>query len=104
MKASIVNPLVISIIVLTSAIRSVISEEPTPLSISGVYPSLNTYNDENECGIGAVVLWQGDLWVITYAPHQPRGSTDKLYQITPNMKQKIFAGSVGGTPANRLRA
>lgn len=73
-----------------------------PVSISGIYPHLTTRNDEGECGTGAVVLWQGDLWVVTYAPHQPRGSSDNLYQITPDLEQKIFSGSVGGTPANRM--
>ena len=73
-----------------------------PLNISGVYPSLRMWNNENECGTGATVVWQGDLWAITYAPHAPRGSSDKLYQITPDLEQKIYAESVGGTPANRM--
>ncbi len=34
--------------------------------------------------------------------HMPGGSTDKLYEITPDLAQKIFHGSVGGTPANRM--
>ena len=59
-------------------------------------------NHENECGTGALVPWQGDLWAITYAPHQPKGSTDKLYQITKNLEQIVFDRSVGGTPANRM--
>ena len=72
------------------------------LEISGVYPHLTMRNEDNECGTGAVVLWQGDLWAITYSPHRPAGSSDKLYQITPALEQQIFAGSVGGTPANRM--
>lgn len=76
--------------------------EAAPLNISGVYPHLTMWNNENECGTGAVVPWQGRLWAITYAPHQPGGSTDKLYEITPDLKQIIFPGSVGGTPANRM--
>ena len=39
-------------------------------SISGVYPHLAMYNDEGECGTGAVVPWAGDLWVITYGPRR----------------------------------
>lgn len=74
----------------------------TPINVSGVFPHLRMWNDEGECGTGAVVLWQGDLWAITYSPHKPHGSSDKLYQITPELKQKIFEGSVGGTPANRM--
>ena len=73
-----------------------------PIQISGVYPHLRMWNHENECGTGAVVLWQGDLWAVTYAPHAPTGSSDKLYQISPNLKKAIFEGSVGGTPANRM--
>ncbi len=52
-----------------------------PVNVSGVYPHLTMWNAEGECGTGAVVLWQGELWVITYAPHQPGGSSDKLYRI-----------------------
>ena len=73
-----------------------------PIQISGVYPQLTMRNDEGECGTGAVVVWQGDLWAITYAPHMPRGSSDKLYRVSPELKQHIFEGSVGGTPANRM--
>ena len=74
----------------------------SPIHISGVYPHLTMWNDENECGTGAVVPWQGRLWAITYAPHRPGGSSDKLYEIAPDLKQSIFPGSVGGTPANRM--
>lgn len=73
-----------------------------PLQISGVYPHLAYYNDEGECGTGAVVPWAGSLWVVTYAPHFPEGSSDKLYEITPELAQNIFEQSVGGTPANRM--
>jgi hypothetical protein len=76
--------------------------EQRPLNLSGIYPHLHMWNDGGECGTGAVVPWQGELWAITYSPHKPGGSSDKLYQITPDFKQKIFADSVGGTPANRM--
>jgi hypothetical protein len=32
----------------------------------------------------------------------PKGSTDKLYEITPDLKQIIRPESIGGTPANRM--
>ena len=70
--------------------------------VSGVYPHLAMFNDEGECGTGAVVPWAGDLWVVTYAPHAPTGSSDKLYRIHPDLTRETFSGSVGGTPANRL--
>ena len=71
-------------------------------SVSGVYPHLAMFNDEGECGTGAVVPWAGSLWVVTYGPHCPVGSTDKLYRIKPDLTRETFAGSVGGTPANRM--
>ena len=70
--------------------------------ISGVNPELHTFNREGECGTGAVVPWAGSLWAISYAPHMPNCSTDKLYEIKPNMTRVIRAESIGGTPANRL--
>jgi hypothetical protein len=72
------------------------------VSVSGVYPNLHTYNQEGECGTGAVVPWAGSLWAISYAPHMPNGSTDKLYEIKPDMTRVIRAESIGGTPANRM--
>ncbi len=71
-------------------------------SYSGIYPQLAMYNNEGECGTGAVVPWAGSLWVITYGPHLPLGSSDKLYQITPELKQIVRTESIGGTPANRM--
>ena len=73
-----------------------------PRQLSGIYPHLAFFNDEAECGTGAVVPFAGRLWVVTYAPHQPRGSTDKLYEITPDLRRIIRPESIGGTPANRM--
>ncbi|MDG1174052.1 MAG: hypothetical protein P8M67_07130, partial [Opitutales bacterium] len=64
--------------------------------ISGVYPHLTTYSQSRkdghffkqghqECGIGAVVPWANKLWMITYAPHMPRGSDHKLYSIDESL-------------------
>lgn len=69
---------------------------------SGIYPHLAHFNDENECGTGAVVLWAGRLWMISYGPHLPNGSTDKLYEITADLQQIVRPESMGGTPANRM--
>lgn len=71
-------------------------------NISGIYPKLAFFNNEGECGTGAVVPWAGSLWAITYGPHMPFGSSDKLYQITPDKKMTVRSESIGGTPANRL--
>ena len=53
-----------------------------PFEISGIYPHLAYFNAHGECGTGAGVPWADRLWVVTYAPHQPKGSTDKLYEIS----------------------
>jgi len=37
-----------------------------------------------------------------YGPHLPFGSSDKLYEITPELTQIIRPESSGGTPANRM--
>lgn len=73
-----------------------------PFEISGIYPHLAMFNTHGECGTGAVVPWADRLWVVTYAPHQPTGGSDKLYEITPDLRQIIRPESIGGTPANRF--
>jgi len=91
-------PLILSILAAVSGGLSAAE----PVSISGIYPSLAMFNNEGECGTGAVVPWADRLWAITYAPHQPTGSSDKLYEITPDLQQIVRPESVGGTPANRM--
>lgn len=73
-----------------------------PLNFSGIYPHLAYYNHESECGTGAVVPWAGRLWVVTYGPHLPYGSSDKLYEITDDLQITARPESTGGTPANRM--
>src|SRR5690606_34912140 len=55
-----------------------------------------------EIGIGAVVPWAGKLWMITYSPHCPEGSSDKLYAVDDALQMEIRPESVGGTPAGRM--
>jgi hypothetical protein len=79
----------------------------TPLQISGIYPHLAVFNDtgaqqDNECGIGAVVPWAGKLWLLTYPPHRRIGSADKLYEIDGSLHMIVHTESVGGTHAGRL--
>lgn len=69
---------------------------------SGVYPHLASFNRQNECGTGAVVPFAGKLWWVTYAPHKPNGSDDKLYVMNAARDLFVWRGSVGGTPANRM--
>lgn len=73
-----------------------------PVNFSGIYPHLAYYNNEAECGTGAVVPWADRLWVITYGPHLPMGSSDKLYEITSGLESTTRPESVGGTPADRM--
>jgi len=74
----------------------------TATNVSGIYPSIAFYDNEGECGTGAVVPWAGKLWVVTYAPHAPFGSSNKLYEISPDMTAVVRPESIGGTPANRM--
>jgi hypothetical protein len=94
-----------------SSLRSLVAIALTALAVpspaapqewSGIYPELAYFNNEGECGTGAVVPWANRLWVITYGPHLPYGSSDKLYEITPELQQIVRPESVGGTPANRM--
>ena len=94
-----------------SSLRSLVALALTALAVpspaapqewSGIYPELAYFNNEGECGTGAVVPWADRLWVITYGPHLPYGSSDKLYEITPDLQQIVRPESVGGTPANRM--
>ncbi len=79
--------------------------------ISGIYPHLTTYSHGrlngnygfgSECGIGAMAVWQGKLYTVNYAAHQPKGSEHKLYVVGKDKKMTIFQGSIGGTPAARM--
>lgn len=71
-------------------------------SLSGIYPHLSFFNNENECGTGAVVPFADRLWAVTYAPHSPKGSSDKLYEIDKDLNMTVRKESIGGTPANRM--
>jgi hypothetical protein len=71
-------------------------------SFSGIYPHLAYFNNEAECGTGAVVPFADRLWVITYGPHLPKGSSDRLYEIDASLNITTRPESIGGTPANRM--
>ncbi len=72
------------------------------INISGTYPHLAVFGTDGEIGIGAVAPWADRLWFITYPPHQPNGSPDKLWTVDPNLTLTARAESMGGTHANRL--
>lgn len=90
------------IVYLLTGCQSGKQHEPMFPSYSGIYPHLAYYNSEGECGTGAVANWADRLWVITYGPHLPYGSSDKLYEITSDLQQITRKESIGGTPANRF--
>lgn len=94
----------ITVLVFLPFMACTAQEKPKNTSncLSGVYPGLAYYNNEGECGTGAVVPWANRLWVITYGPHLPYGSSDKLYEITPDYRCITHKESIGGTPANRM--
>jgi len=94
--------LLIAVLALIVACQSKEEIKQKPVQVSGIYPGLAYYNNEGECGTGAVVPWADRLWVISYGPHLPFGSSDKLYEITPNFDQIVREESIGGTPANRM--
>lgn len=90
----------VSLLVLAHPYRA--GAEDAALSVSGRYPHLAMFNHQGECGTGAVVPWADRLWVITYGPHLPHGSDDKLYEIDAQLQRITRPESVGGTPADRL--
>ena len=87
---------------LTTVAVCAADDAPRPINISGRYPHLAMFNHDGECGTGAVVPWADRLWVITYAPHEPKGSDDKLYEIGVDLQRVTRPESVGGTPADRI--
>ncbi len=79
--------------------------------ISGIYPHLAVFNQpadpadrpqHGECGIGAMAVWQGRLWYLTYPQHKTTGSNDKLYELDTALNVRIRPESVGGTHACRM--
>ena len=90
------------IIMVLISCQAPVTRQEGPVNISGIYPHLAHYNNENECGTGALVPWADRLWVISYGPHLPFGSSDKLYEITRDLERIVREESIGGTPANRM--
>ena len=101
LKGNVVRSLVVHLSALF-LLSSVADVAPLPNEVDGIYPHLAMFNGEGECGTGAVVPWAGSLWAVTYGPHCPNGSSDKLYEIKPDLTRVVRSESVGGTPANRM--
>lgn len=90
------------VVLMVSVDCSPVRGRTEPICVSGVYPHLAMFSDEGEIGVGAVVPWAGRLWYVTYSPHKPLGSGDKLYSLDEELRPTIHPESIGGTPANRL--
>lgn len=83
------------------------NEPPPPVTnaivnISGTYPHLAVFSAEGEIGMGAVMPWADKLWFVTYPPHQPNGSADKLWMVDSDLTLTAHPASVGCTDVNRL--
>lgn len=79
-----------------------VGETNAVLNISGTYPHMAVFSGDGEIGIGAVVPWADKLWFVTYPPHKPEGSPDKLWTVDTNLTLTARPESVGGTHANRF--
>lgn len=90
------------ILTLLLLITAFLHGESSHPSFSGIYPHLTFFNNENECGTGAIVPFADRLWAVTYAPHATNGSSDKLYEIDKELNMTVREESIGGTPANRM--
>lgn len=90
----------------SAAVTATNTPPPTPtnaiVNISGTYPHLAVFSAEGEIGLGAVMPWADKLWFVTYPPHQPNGSADKLWMVDSNLTLTAHPASVGCTDANRL--
>lgn len=83
------------------------SHHDQPLMISGVLPDLCLEADHgpprSEGGTGAMVVWAGKLWVVTYVSHKTSsGSGTGLYEIDEHFTVRKRPESVSGTYANRM--
>lgn len=77
------------------------------ISLSGVMPHLALSAEigppRSECGVGALMAWAGDLWVVTYVSHKAgSGLGTGLYRIHPDFTIEKHAQSRVGTYTNRM--
>ena len=80
-----------------------------PLQVSGVFPSLAQIADfgppRTEIGVGALMPWNGALYVQNYNSHKARsGSGVSLRRVQPDMSMEVVPETVGvdGTYTNRF--
>ena len=94
MKKSIILKIILAVLALPS-----LAEE----EYSGIYPHLAVFNDGTECGIGTVVPWADRLWITTYSAHVLDGKTDRLFEISYDLRNIQERPELGGsTPTGRL--
>ena len=80
-----------------------------PLQVSGVFPSLAQIADfgppRTEIGVGALMPWNGALYVQNYNSHKARsGSGVSLRRVQPDIDMEVVPETVGvdGTYTNRF--
>lgn len=78
-----------------------------PLNISGVLPRLAMSAElgppRSECGVGALMVWAGKLWAITYVSHKAdSGVGTGLYVIDEDLTMTRHPASQVGTYTNRF--
>ncbi len=79
------------------------SQTSEPAQFSGIYPHLAVTNGgANEAGIGALMLWAGELWYLTYPAHVFKGGNDRLYEVDAQLRLTARSESIGGTHADRM--
>ena len=71
---------------LTALVLATLAAGAAPQPWSGIYPELAYFNNEGECGTGAVVPLAGRLWGITYGPRRPHRPIARLDGITPDLQ------------------
>ena len=76
------------------------------LNASGIYPHLALSAElgppRTECGVGAMMAWAGQLWLVTYVSHtSTSGVGTGLYTIDENLNMTKHPESHVGTYTNR---
>ena len=75
-----------------------------PVKFSGVYAHMAMSNNANESGVGGVILRDGKLYMMTYPPHSPSGSSsDKLYEVDlTDLSQTTYLNYSSWNPCESL--
>lgn len=84
------------------------SPSTRPLQISGVFPSLAQIGEfgppRSEIGIGALMPWNGSLYVQNYNSHKTDGAGVSLRRVAADLTMEVVPETIGvdGTYTNRF--